>query len=329
MNILVTGAEGFLGINLCIALRRLGHTVISVDNHSTSDEIAWKLACEDEPLLHGVERIFGDMGAWDDPPLLHTALPIKNHPPDLIYHLACPASPKRYQRMPLETLGTSILGAQRLLDGFACPVVLASTSEIYGEPLDHPQSEWLNAHIAPRGPRACYESGKLAMEAVAECYPTAWTVRIFNTYGPYMHPDDGRVVSAFVCAALRGQPMPVQGGSQTRSFCYVDDLVEGLLEYGQRVDDARYKRREPPPRVINLGHPDAELTMTELAVKIWGMVTGETIVPVTALDLPQNDPTRRRPDITLAKAALGWEPVIDLNTGLKMTVDYFKRRLGV
>lgn len=322
MNVLLTGGEGFLGINLAMRLRRDGHFVVSLDNRSTSDEVAWRLACEDEPKLLDVERITCDVGNWNDPPpQFGKLLPIKNHPPDLVYHLACPASPKRYAVMPLATLGAAILGAQRLLDQFDCPVVLASTSEIYGEPLDHPQSEWLRAHINPRGPRACYESGKLAMEAIAECYSNAYTVRVFNTMGPFMAPDDGRVVSTFICAALQGKPLPIQGGKQTRTFCYVDDLIDGLVKYGMRAG-----RDIKDTRVLNLGNDRVEITMEDLASHIQLIHTGATVREHVAL--PEDDPSRRRPDITLAHKVLGWSPTISLDDGLRRTYAYFKRRLA-
>ena len=241
---------------------------------------------------------------------------------DQIYHLACPASPIFYQRDPVQTTKTSVHGSINML-GLAkrtkARILLASTSEVYGDPQIHPQSESYWGHVNPIGPRSCYDEGKRCAETLFFDYRRQHDMpikvaRIFNTYGPAMRPDDGRVVSTFIVQALRGEPLTVFGdGSQTRSFCYVDDVVEGLI----LLMNTPYEVTGP----INLGNPD-ELTLLELATKVVDLVGGPG--RVEHRPLPKDDPMRRRPDITLGELVLGWKPTVDLDQGLARTVEHFR-----
>ena len=241
---------------------------------------------------------------------------------DQIYHLACPASPIFYQRDPVQTTKTSVHGSINML-GLAkrtkARILLASTSEVYGDPQIHPQSESYWGHVNPIGPRSCYDEGKRCAETLFFDYRRQHDMpikvaRIFNTYGPAMRPDDGRVVSTFIMQALRGEPLTVFGdGSQTRSFCYVDDVVEGLI----LLMNTPHEVTGP----INLGNPD-ELTLLELATKVVDLVGGTG--RIDHRPLPEDDPMRRRPDITLGEAVLGWKPTVDLNQGLARTVEHFR-----
>ena len=241
---------------------------------------------------------------------------------DQIYHLACPASPIFYQRDPVQTTKTSVHGSINML-GLAkrtkARILLASTSEVYGDPQIHPQSESYWGHVNPIGPRSCYDEGKRCAETLFFDYRRQHDMpikvaRIFNTYGPAMRPDDGRVVSTFIVQALRGEPLTVFGdGSQTRSFCYVDDVVEGLI----LLMNTPYEVTGP----INLGNPD-ELTLLELATKVVDLVGGPG--RVEHRPLPEDDPMRRRPDITLGELVLGWKPTVDLDQGLARTVEHFR-----
>jgi len=241
---------------------------------------------------------------------------------DQIYHLACPASPIFYQRDPVQTTKTSVHGSINML-GLAkrtkARILLASTSEVYGDPQIHPQSESYWGHVNPIGPRSCYDEGKRCAETLFFDYRRQHDMpikvaRIFNTYGPAMRPDDGRVVSTFIMQALRGEPLTVFGdGSQTRSFCYVDDVVEGLI----LLMNTPYEVTGP----INLGNPD-ELTLLELATKVVDLVGGPG--RVEHRPLPEDDPMRRRPDITLGELVLGWKPTVDLDQGLARTVEHFR-----
>ena len=241
---------------------------------------------------------------------------------DQIYHLACPASPIFYQRDPVQTTKTSVHGSINML-GLAkrtkARILLASTSEVYGDPQIHPQSESYWGHVNPIGPRSCYDEGKRCAETLFFDYRRQHDMpikvaRIFNTYGPAMRPDDGRVVSTFIMQALRGEPLTVFGdGSQTRSFCYVDDVVEGLI----LLMNTPYEVTGP----INLGNPD-ELTLLELATKVVDLVGGPG--RVEHRPLPKDDPMRRRPDITLGELVLGWKPTVDLDQGLARTVEHFR-----
>jgi UDP-glucuronate decarboxylase len=241
---------------------------------------------------------------------------------DQIYHLACPASPIFYQRDPVQTTKTSVHGSINML-GLAkrtkARILLASTSEVYGDPQIHPQSESYWGHVNPIGPRSCYDEGKRCAETLFFDYRRQHDMpikvaRIFNTYGPAMRPDDGRVVSTFIVQALRGEPLTVFGdGSQTRSFCYVDDVVEGLI----LLMNTPHEVTGP----INLGNPD-ELTLLELATKVVDLVGGPG--RVEHRPLPEDDPMRRRPDITLGELVLGWKPTVDLDQGLARTVEHFR-----
>jgi len=241
---------------------------------------------------------------------------------DQIYHLACPASPIFYQRDPVQTTKTSVHGSINML-GLAkrtkARILLASTSEVYGDPQIHPQSESYWGHVNPIGPRSCYDEGKRCAETLFFDYRRQHDMpikvaRIFNTYGPAMRPDDGRVVSTFIMQALRGEPLTVFGdGSQTRTFCYVDDVVEGLI----LLMNTPHEVTGP----INLGNPD-ELTLLELATKVVDLVGGPG--RVEHRPLPKDDPMRRRPDITLGELVLGWKPTVDLDQGLARTVEHFR-----
>ena len=309
-RILVTGGSGFIGSHLCRRLLALGHDVLVVDNFSSSS----RRNVLDLLAVPGFELIRHDVTF----PLYVEV--------DQIYHLACPASPAFYQLDPVQTTKTCVHGSINML-GLArrlgAPILLASTSEVYGDPVVHPQSESYWGNVNPIGVRSCYDEGKRCAETLFFDYHRQHALpvkvaRIFNTYGPSMLPDDGRVVSTFIVQALLGQPLTVYGdGSQTRSFCYVDDLVSGLIAL---MDSA--------PEVtgpVNLGNP-GEFTMTELAEQVLAL-TGSSS-PIEHRPLPADDPVRRRPDISRAAEVLGWEPVTDLAGGLKRTVDYFRETLA-
>jgi UDP-glucuronate decarboxylase len=241
---------------------------------------------------------------------------------DEIFHLACPASPIFYQRDPVQTTKTSVVGSINML-GLAkrtkSRILLTSTSEVYGDPTVHPQSETYWGHVNPIGTRACYDEGKRCAETLFFDYRRQHDMpikvaRVFNTYGPGMRPDDGRVVSNFIVQALRGDPITIYGdGSQTRSFCYIEDLVDGLI----RLMNTPHEVTGP----INLGNP-YEMTMVELATKVLGFVGGTS--EIVYRPLPEDDPVQRQPDITLAGEQLGWKPRVDLDTGLERTIEYFR-----
>lgn len=303
---LVTGGAGFIGSHLCERLLADGYDVLCVDNYysSTKDNITHLLSNPRfEVLRHDVTF-----------PLYVEV--------DEIYHLACPASPIHYQRDPVQTTKTAVHGSINML-GLAkrtgAKILLTSTSEVYGDPLVHPQPEDYWGNVNPIGPRACYDEGKRAAETLFFDYRRQHdlqikVVRLFNTYGPRMHPHDGRVVSNFIVSALAQKPLTVYGdGSQTRSFCYVSDLIDGLIAMMQSPDDVTGP--------INLGNP-GEFTIAELA----DLVLSEIPSPagIEYLPLPQDDPVRRQPDITRAKTILGWQPTIRLEDGLKDTITYFR-----
>jgi UDP-glucuronate decarboxylase len=305
-RILVTGGAGFIGSHLSRRLIDLGHEVLVVDNfYSSSRSNIADLMIEPrfELLRHDITF-----------PLYVEV--------DQIYHLACPASPIFYQRDPVQTTKTSVHGSINML-GLAkrtkARILLASTSEVYGDPQIHPQSESYWGHVNPIGPRSCYDEGKRCAETLFFDYRRQHDMpikvaRIFNTYGPAMRPDDGRVVSTFIMQALRGEPLTVFGdGSQTRSFCYVDDVVEGLI----LLMNTPHEVTGP----INLGNPD-ELTLVELATKVVDLVGGPG--RVEHRPLPEDDPMRRRPDITLGELVLGWKPTVDLDQGLARTIEHFR-----
>ena len=305
-RVLVTGGAGFIGSHLTRRLMSLGHDVLVVDNfYSGSRGNVADLERERNFELMRHDVTF---------PLYVEV--------DEIYHLACPASPPFYQRDPVQTTKTSVVGSVNML-GLAkrtkARILLASTSEVYGDPTVHPQHEEYWGNVNPIGIRSCYDEGKRCAETLFFDYHRQHNMaikvaRIFNTYGPRMRPDDGRVVSNFIMQALRGEPLTIYGdGSQTRSFCYVDDLVDGLI-----------KLMESPREVvgpINLGNP-GEFSMLELAQQVIAAVGGSSTIEYQPL--PQDDPTQRQPNIDRAQKTLGWSPTIDLAEGLTRTVAYFR-----
>lgn len=304
-RVLVTGGAGFIGSHLCERLLSDGYDVLCVDNYysSTKDNVAHLL---DHPRFEVIRH--------DITFPLYVEV-------DEIYHLACPASPVHYQRDPVQTTKTAVHGSINML-GLAkrtgAKILLTSTSEVYGDPAEHPQSETYWGNVNPIGPRACYDEGKRCAETLFFDYLRQHqlrikVVRLFNTYGPRMHPHDGRVVSNFVVHALAGQPLTVHGkGEQTRSFCYVDDMIDGLVAMMRSPDEITGP--------INLGNP-GEFTIGELAEKVIAM-TGAT-AGIEYLPLPQDDPIRRQPDITRAAEQLGWRPHVALDEGLRQTIEYF------
>ncbi|MHB8844623.1 MAG: UDP-glucuronic acid decarboxylase family protein [Nitrospirota bacterium] len=310
MRILVTGGAGFLGSHLCDRLLREGHEVVCLDNFFTGRRRnlhAYLKNPDFELLRHDVV----------EPILLEV---------DRIYHLACPASPVHYQYNPVKTIKTNVLGTHNML-GLAkrtrARFLLASTSEVYGDPKVHPQTEDYWGNVNPIGIRSCYDEGKRVAETFTMDYHRqnrvdVRIVRIFNTYGPRMLADDGRVVSNFIVQALKGEPITVYGdGSQTRSFCYVDDLIEGFV---------RMMETENFIGPVNLGNP-REFTILELAKKIIAMTGSRS--QIVQKPLPSDDPTQRQPNITLAKQKLGWEPKVDVDQGFAATIDYFKKELAL
>jgi UDP-glucuronate decarboxylase len=304
-RILVTGGAGFLGSHLCERLVELGHDVICLDNFFTSQK---------GNVAHLLDRPNFELVRHD------VTMPIWLEV-DEIYNLACPAAPGHYQFNPIKTMKTSILGAINVL-GMArrckAKVLQASTSEVYGDPTEHPQRESYRGNVNPIGPRACYDEGKRAAETLFMDYHrmnrvNIRVVRIFNTYGPRMHPFDGRVVSNFIRQALGGENITLYGdGLQTRSFCYRDDLVEGLI----RMMDASDEFQGP----CNLGNPN-EFTVRELAEQVIEQTGAKS--KIVHEPLPADDPVRRQPDITLARTRLGWEPKTQLREGLAKTIAWF------
>ncbi len=308
MRILVTGGAGFIGSHLIDRLMAQGNEVICLDNFYTGHK---------RNILKWIDNPYFELIRHDitDPIRLEV---------DQIYHLACPASPVHYQYNPVKTIKTNVLGTLYML-GLAKRVkarlLLASTSEVYGDPEIHPQSEDYRGNVNPIGPRSCYDEGKRVAETLAFDYHRQNNVdirvaRIFNTYGPRMLENDGRVVSNFVVQSLKNESLTVYGdGSQTRSFCYVSDLVEGLMRLmnGSHIGP------------INLGNP-GEYTILQLAQAVQKMVNPDA--EIIFKPLPQDDPRRRRPDITKAKSLLDWEPTVALQEGLKLTIDDFRDRLA-
>ncbi|MDR1386932.1 MAG: SDR family oxidoreductase [Propionibacteriaceae bacterium] len=309
-RVLVTGGAGFVGSHLIKRLLADGDEVLCVDNFFTGSR-------------KNIEPFLG-----------HPSFELMRHDVtfplyveiDQIYNLACPASPIHYQRDPVQTTKTSVLGAVNML-GIAkrldIPILQASTSEVYGDPEIHPQVENYVGHVNPIGVRSCYDEGKRVAETLFFDYRRQYDLdikvaRIFNTYGPQMQVEDGRVVSTFIVQALRGDPITIFGdGSQTRSFCYVDDLVDGLV----RLMNTPHEVTGP----INLGNP-GEFTMLELAQKVIALTDSGS--EITYKPLPPDDPTRRKPDISLARRVLDWTPTVALEEGLKPTMAYFQRTLA-
>jgi len=309
-RILVTGGAGFLGSHLCERLLAEGNEVICADNYFTGSK---------ENVAHLLSNPYFELIRHDVTFPLYIEV-------DQIYNLACPASPVHYQHDPVQTTKTSVHGAINML-GLAkrvkARIFQASTSEVYGDPEVHPQPEEYWGRVNPIGIRSCYDEGKRCAETLFFDYHRQHNLdikvaRIFNTYGPRMHPNDGRVVSNFIVQALKGQDITIFGdGSQTRSFCYVDDLIEGFI---------RLMNTEPGfTGPVNLGNP-GEFTMLELAEKVIELTGSKS--KLTFMPLPQDDPKQRQPNIELAKAKLGWEPTIKLEEGLRKTINYFKTVVG-
>jgi UDP-glucuronate decarboxylase len=305
----VTGGSGFIGSHLCRRLLAQGHDVLVVDNFYSSTR---------RNILDLLDNPRFDLMRHDVTFPLYVEV-------DQIYHLACPASPVFYQHDPVQTTKTCVHGSINML-GLAkrlrASILLASTSEVYGDPAMHPQQESYWGNVNPIGIRSCYDEGKRCAETLFFDYYRQHALpikvaRIFNTYGPAMLPNDGRVVSSFIVQALRGQPLTVFGdGSQTRSFCYVDDLVDGLI----RLMNSPAEVTGP----VNLGNP-GEFTVLELAKKVLALTGSDC--PVEHLALPSDDPVRRRPDISLAHEVLDWQPTVPLDEGLARTVEYFRGAL--
>jgi len=308
-RILITGGAGFIGSHLCERLLAEGHDILCADNFYTGTR---------DNILHLLDHPHFELLRHDITFPLFVEV-------DEIYNLACPASPIHYQNDPVQTTKTSVHGAINML-GLAkrlrAKILQASTSEVYGDPAMHPQQEPYWGNVNPIGPRACYDEGKRCAETLFFDYHRQHKLRIkvariFNTYGPRMHPDDGRVVSNFIMQALQGQPITLYGdGRQTRSFCYIDDQVEALIRLMNSPDDFTGP--------VNLGNP-TEFTILELAQHVLRLV-GSDAEPIFK-PLPQDDPRQRCPDITLAKAALDWQPTVALDAGLQQTIAYFRSQL--
>lgn len=308
-RILVTGGSGFLGSHLCEKLLQKGYDVLCVDNFFTGSK---------QNIAHLLAHPYFELLRHDVTFPLYVEV-------DEIYNLACPASPIHYQFDPVQTTKTSVVGAINML-GLAkrtkAKILQASTSEVYGDPEVHPQVEEYKGAVNPIGPRACYDEGKRCAETLFFDYQRQHNVdirvvRIFNTYGPKMHPNDGRVVSNFIVQALQNKPITIYGdGSQTRSFCYVDDLIEGMI--------AMMENPKGLCGPINLGNP-SEFTILELAQKVLQYTHSKS--ELIYKPLPQDDPMQRKPDITKAKRDLLWQPSVGLEEGLKHTIDYFRTLL--
>ena len=306
-RILITGGAGFIGSHLCDRLVAAGHEVLCLDNYFTGSK----------------SNVSGLMEARNFELMRHDVTFPLYVEVDEIFNLACPASPLHYQHDPVQTTKTSVHGAINML-GLAkrtgAKILQASTSEVYGDPKVHPQTEDYWGNVNPIGPRGCYDEGKRCAETLFFDFHRQYGInirvaRIFNTYGPRMHQNDGRVVSNFIVQALKGEPVTIYGdGSQTRSFCYVDDLVSGLITLMEAPDDVIGP--------INLGNP-AEFTIDELAQQVITM-TGSSS-PVETQALPQDDPVQRCPDIGRANTLLDWQPAVSLEEGLRRTIDYFAR----
>jgi UDP-glucuronate decarboxylase len=308
-KILITGGAGFLGSHLCRALIESGNSITCLDNLSTGS-------------LVNIESLLGNINFCY---INHDVTNFFDERFDEIYNLACPASPMHYQIDPTKTMKTSILGAINLLElsrKYNSTIFQASTSEIYGDPKVHPQQENYWGNVNPIGPRSCYDEGKRCAETLFFDHHRQFNVgiklvRIFNTYGPSMNPGDGRVVSNFIVQAIKGENISIYGdGSQTRSFCYVDDMIDGFI----KMMNSKSEISGP----INLGNPN-EFTILELAEKVIALIGGKS--KIVFKDLPIDDPKMRQPDITIAKNLLDWHPQISLDHGLDLTTQYFKKLL--
>jgi len=309
MRILVTGGSGFIGSNLTERLLSQGHQVLIIDNFYTSDK---------KNIQHLIENPSLEV-------VRHDVTNPYSAEVDAIYHLACPASPVHYQRFPVQTIKTCILGSINMLDlaqRLEIPILLSSTSEVYGDPTISPQNEEYWGNVNPIGIRSCYDEGKRAAETLFFDYHRQFNVnikvaRIFNTYGPNMSPGDGRVVSNFIMQALKSEDITIYGdGNQTRSFCYVSDLVSGLIKLMQSQENITGP--------INLGNP-VEFTIRQLAELIIEKTKSKS--KIVYKNLPQDDPKQRKPDIGKAKTLLSWNPVIDINDGLAETIKYFSSKI--
>ena len=309
MKTLVTGGAGFLGSHICERLLEQGHEVICLDNFFTGNK---------QNVSHLKDYANFEL-------LRHDVIDPFKVEVDRIYNMACPASPVHYQYNPIKTVKTSVMGAINCL-GLAkrvgARILQASTSEVYGDPEIHPQPESYRGNVNPIGTRACYDEGKRCAETLffdyhRENQVDIRVVRIFNTYGPRMAPDDGRVVSNFIVQALKGEDLTIYGdGSQTRSFCFVDDLVEAIL---------RTMEQEETVGPINIGNP-VEFTIRELAEQVLKQVGSSS--KLVEMPLPSDDPTQRKPDISLARKALGWEPKVQLADGLELAIPYFREAIS-
>lgn len=313
-KILVTGGAGFIGSNLCARLLDEGHEVICLDNLFSSSINNIKPLLK-HPNFHFLNQDIEQPIEWNLIGL------------DQIYNLACPASPIHYQYDSVKTIRTSVLGAIHMLDiarKTGATILQASTSEVYGDPMVHPQVEGYWGNVNPLGERSCYDEGKRCAESLFMNYHKQYNlnvkiIRIFNTYGPHMLANDGRVVSNFIVQALKGEPITIYGdGSQTRSFQYIDDLLEGMI---RMMNDTPDSFTGP----VNIGNP-GEYTILELAKMVIEMTGSKS--EIVMKPLPKDDPTRRRPDITLAQEKLGgWEPKVKVQDGLQKTIDYFKSKM--
>jgi UDP-glucuronate decarboxylase len=309
-RVLVTGGAGFLGSHLCDRLIRDGHDVLCLDNFYTGSK---------QNIVHLLDHRYFELMRHDVTFPLYVEV-------DRIFNLACPASPVHYQHDPVQTTKTSVHGAINML-GLAkrlrARILQASTSEVYGDPEVHPQREEYWGRVNPIGIRSCYDEGKRCAETLFFDYHRQHAleikvVRIFNTYGPRMHPNDGRVVSNFIVQALKGEDITIYGdGQQTRSFCYVDDLIEAMVRTMETGPDF--------VGPVNIGNPH-EHTIRELAEKVIAMVGGKS--KLIFKPLPSDDPRQRQPDISLAKEKLGWEPKVHIDDGLRETISYFRQLLG-
>jgi dTDP-glucose 4,6-dehydratase len=309
MRILVTGAAGFLGSHLTDRLLADGHSVLGVDNFATGDR---------KNLAHLANQPRFRFNEWD------ICQPFDPGPVDSVFNMASPASPPEYLRLGVETLRVGSVGTENTLQiaqKYGAGYLHASTSECYGDPLQHPQREDYWGHVNPIGPRSVYDEAKRYAEALVMAYRRSCGVnthlaRIFNTYGPRLHPSDGRVISNFMMQALRGEPLTIYGdGRQTRSFCYVDDLIEGILRLSRSTEHLP----------VNLGNPD-EFTILECAQAVLEATGSKSELRFEAL--PEDDPARRCPDIAKARALLGWEPRIALKQGLQRSLPFFKSRVA-